>query len=148
MIPLLKTAAERLAFVEKGGRSSETGISDRHMEMTEVDTLLLQLGILLFLLGLLTGLVIPRLSNPSMGLSSHLEGVLNGMFLVVLGLLWRRLNLSNTWLTITFWRAVYGTFANWLATFLADSGQRAHSCRLRAWAVTAHQYRKVRLDSF
>jgi hydroxylaminobenzene mutase len=84
-----------------------------------MDTLLLQLGILLFLVGLLTGLVIPRLSNPRMGLASHLEGVLNGMFLVVLGLLWRRLNLSNTWLTITFWLAVYGTFANWLATFLA-----------------------------
>jgi (hydroxyamino)benzene mutase len=84
-----------------------------------VDALLLQLGIFLFLLGLLTGLVIPRLSNPRMGLASHLEGVLNGMFLVVLGLLWRRLSLSSTWLTITFWLAIYGTFANWLATFLA-----------------------------
>jgi len=84
-----------------------------------LDTLLLQLGIFLFLVGLLTGLVIPRLSNPRMGLASHLEGVLNGMFLVVLGLLWRRLNLSGTWLTVTFWLAVYGTFANWLATFLA-----------------------------
>ena len=84
-----------------------------------MDTLLLQLGIVLFLLGLLTGLVIPRLANPRMGLASHLEGVLNGMFLVVLGLLWRRLNLSSTWLSITFWLAVYGTFANWLATFLA-----------------------------
>jgi (hydroxyamino)benzene mutase len=84
-----------------------------------MDTLLLQLGILLFLIGLLTGLLIPRLSNPRMGLASHLEGVLNGMFLVVLGLLWRRLNLSNTWLAITFWLAIYGTFANWLATFLA-----------------------------
>ncbi len=41
------------------------------------------------------------------------------VFLVLLGLLWRRLNLSNLWLTITFWLAVYGTFANWLATFLA-----------------------------
>ncbi|HEY8760409.1 MAG TPA: hydrogenase [Candidatus Dormibacteraeota bacterium] len=84
-----------------------------------MDTLLLQLGILLFLIGLLTGLVIPRFSNPRMGLASHLEGVLNGIFLVVLGLLWRRLHLSDTWLTITFWLALYGTFANWLATFLA-----------------------------
>lgn len=84
-----------------------------------MDALLLQLGIALFLIGLLTGLVIPRLSNPRMGLASHLEGVLNGMFLVALGLLWRRLNLPNGWLAITFWLAVYGTFANWLATFLA-----------------------------
>jgi len=84
-----------------------------------VDSLLLQLGILLFLIGLVTGLVVPRLSNPRMGLASHLEGVLNGMFLVVLGLLWPRLHLSTGWLTVTFWLAIYGTFANWLATFLA-----------------------------
>ena len=43
-----------------------------------MDILLLQLGILLFLIGLLTGFVIPKLANPRMGLASHLEGVLNG----------------------------------------------------------------------
>lgn len=84
-----------------------------------MDTLLLQLGILLFLVGLLTGFVIPKLANPRMGLASHLEGVLNGIFLVALGLLWQRLHLSNSWLGITFWLAIYGTFANWLATLLA-----------------------------
>lgn len=84
-----------------------------------MDTLLLQLGILLFLLGLLTGAVTRKLANPRMGLTSHLEGVMNGMFLVLLGLLWSRLNLSDTWLVITFWLAVYGTFSNWLATLLA-----------------------------
>ncbi len=84
-----------------------------------MDILLLQLGILLFLIGLLTGFVIPKLANPRMGLASHLEGVLNGIFLVALGLLWQRLNLSSIWLAITFWLAIYGTFVNWLATLLA-----------------------------
>jgi (hydroxyamino)benzene mutase len=84
-----------------------------------LDTLLLQIGILLFMLGLLTGFAVPKLANPRMGLSSHLEGVLNGIFLVALGLLWERLNLSTIWLAITFWLAIYGTFANWLATLLA-----------------------------
>ncbi len=84
-----------------------------------MDTLLLQLGILLFMVGLLTGFVIPKLANPRMGLASHLEGVLNGIFLVALGLLWQRLHLSDGWLVVTFWLAVYGTFANWLATLLA-----------------------------
>lgn len=84
-----------------------------------MDALLLQLGIALFLLGLLTGFVIPKFKNPRMGLSSHLEGVLNGIFLVALGLLWSRLNLSAAWLTVTFWLALYGTFVNWLATLLA-----------------------------
>jgi hydroxylaminobenzene mutase len=86
--------------------------------VAKVDTLLLQLGILLFLVGLVTGFVIPRFANPRMGLASHLEGVLNGIFLVVLGLLWPRLHLPDVWLVITFWLALFGTFANWLATFL------------------------------
>jgi hydroxylaminobenzene mutase len=84
-----------------------------------MDSLLLQLGVLLFLIGLLTGLVVPRFANPRMGLASHLEGVLNGMFLIVLGLLWHKLNLPDGWLVLTFWLAVYGSFANWLATGLA-----------------------------
>lgn len=84
-----------------------------------MDALLLQLGIGLFLLGLITGFAIPKLKNPRMGLSGHLEGVMNGMFLVTLGLLWQKLNLSDTLLTITFWLAIFGTFANWLAVLLA-----------------------------
>lgn len=84
-----------------------------------MDTLLLKLGILLFLFGLFTGFALPKFTNPRMGLSSHLEGVLNGIFLIALGLLWQRLNLSDTLLLIIFWLAVYGTFANWLATLLA-----------------------------
>jgi hydroxylaminobenzene mutase len=80
---------------------------------------LLQFGIFLFLVGLLTGFVVPHLANPRMGLSSHLEGILNGIFLVLLGLLWPRLSLSRLWLAITFWLAIYGTFANWAATLMA-----------------------------
>jgi hydroxylaminobenzene mutase len=76
-------------------------------------------GILLFLLGLIVGLFIPLMSNPRMGLSSHIEGVLNGMFLVLLGLIWHKIALSDRWLKITFWLAVYGTFANWLGMLYA-----------------------------
>lgn len=79
----------------------------------------MQLGILLFLLGLLTGLAVPKLKNPRMGLASHLEAVMNGMFLVILGLIWPRLGLSHIWLAITLWLIVYAAFANWVATLLA-----------------------------
>jgi (hydroxyamino)benzene mutase len=84
-----------------------------------MDTHLMQLGILLFLLGLLTGLAGPKLKNPRMGLASHLEGVMNGMFLVILGLVWPRLGLSHAWLVVTFWLIVYAAYANWVATLLA-----------------------------
>jgi len=76
-------------------------------------------GILLFLLGLIVGLFLPLMANPRMGLSSHIEGVLNGMFLVILGLIWHKIAISDRWLKITFWLAVYGTFANWLGMLYA-----------------------------
>jgi hydroxylaminobenzene mutase len=80
---------------------------------------LLQLGVLLFLLGLLTGMAIPIFENPRMGLSSHLEAILNGLFLIALGLLWARLDLGWWSKAVAFWSAVYAGFANWLATLLA-----------------------------
>jgi hydroxylaminobenzene mutase len=76
-------------------------------------------GILLFLLGLFVGLFVPLMANPRMGLSSHLEGVMNGMFLIILGLIWGKVALSSKWLKITFWLSIYGTFANWLGILLA-----------------------------
>jgi hydroxylaminobenzene mutase len=48
-----------------------------------MQTLLFKLGLTLFVIGLLTGFAIPALKNPRMGLTSHLEGVLNGMFLAL-----------------------------------------------------------------
>lgn len=78
----------------------------------------IQAGILLFLLGLLTGLAIPLMESPRMGVSSHLEGLLNGIFLVVLGLIWRRVSLPAWTDKVTAGLMLYGTFANWIATFL------------------------------
>lgn len=80
---------------------------------------LIFLGVLLFLFGLIIGLLVPIFENPRMGVSSHIEGVLNGMLLVILGLIWYKINLSNRWLKITFWLAVYGTFANFIGILIA-----------------------------
>ncbi|HSK12330.1 MAG TPA: hypothetical protein VK907_03895 [Phnomibacter sp.] len=80
---------------------------------------LIFLGILLFLIGLLVGLFVPMVANPRMALSAHLEGVMNGMFLVILGLIWTRLKLSDRWFSISFYLVVYGTFANITAVTLA-----------------------------
>lgn len=80
---------------------------------------LIYLGVILFLLGLIVGLIVPILANPRMGVSSHIEGVLNGMLLMILGLLWNRLSLSDKWLKITFWLAIYGSFMNWFGILIA-----------------------------
>jgi len=80
---------------------------------------LLFLGILMFFLGLVVGFFIPLMANPRMGLSSHLEGVMNGMFIVILGLVWNRLELSKKLLNATYWLTLYGTFANFITVLVA-----------------------------
>lgn len=80
---------------------------------------LIFLGVLLFLFGLIVGLFVPIFANPRMGVSSHIEGVLNGIFLMLLGLIWHKVALSDGWLKVTFWLAVYGTFVNWLGILIA-----------------------------
>lgn len=80
---------------------------------------LIRLGVILFLLGLITGFVVPFLQNPRMGLSSHLEGVLNGILLIVFGLIWPKLKSSIKLNRLGYYLAIYGTFTNWLTTLLA-----------------------------
>ena len=80
---------------------------------------LIFLGLILFLIGLSVGLVVENMANPRMALSAHLEGVINGMFLIILGLIWKRLILSKTLLILTFWLVVYGTFANLIAVIIS-----------------------------
>lgn len=90
-----------------------------HGESTDLGRWVLRLGILLFLLGLLSGLVIPMMENPRMGLTSHLEGVINGTFLLVLGAFWHRLYLGEIARKVLFGVTIYSSYANWLATLLA-----------------------------
>lgn len=54
-----------------------------------------------------------------MGLSSHLEGVLNGMFLVLLGLLRPHIDLPKALGITAVALIVYSAYANWLAALLA-----------------------------
>lgn len=75
-------------------------------------------GMLLFLLGLITGLVEQKFVNPRMGLAAHLEGVMNGTFLVALGAVWTQVRLSPRLKVAAYWSALYGTYVNWVATTL------------------------------
>jgi hydroxylaminobenzene mutase len=84
-----------------------------------VQTLLFVTGLALFLLGLFTGFAVPGMKNPRMGLASHVEAHMNGMFLVLLGLLWPFVQLSATWETVAVALLVYGAYANWFATLIA-----------------------------
>src|SRR6202521_956364 len=76
-------------------------------------------GMFLFLIGLFTGCAETRFSNVRMGLAAHLEGVMNGTFLVALGAIWTEVRLSPPTKAIAYWTALYGTYVNWLVTTLA-----------------------------
>jgi hydroxylaminobenzene mutase len=61
----------------------------------------------LFLIGLLTGFVEQRFANVRMGLAAHLEGLMNGMLLVLLGAVWGEVRLSPRTKAIAYWTALY-----------------------------------------
>lgn len=76
-------------------------------------------GMFLFLLGLVTGFSEQHFANMRMGLAAHLEGVMNGTFLVALGGAWNYVELPKALKTATYWMVLYGTYMNWLMTVLA-----------------------------
>jgi hydroxylaminobenzene mutase len=92
------------------------------MKLTSRDEqghLLLQVGVFLFLAALLVGLVIPAFAVPRLGLSTHLLGMMQGLFLMALGLLWPRLRLGSGAARLGVVLAVYGCLAAWTANLLA-----------------------------
>lgn len=87
--------------------------------MNDSNRRLMWLGMFLFLLGLITGFLETQFTNPRMGLAAHLEGVMNGTFLVALGAIWTQVKLSPVPKGVAYWASLYGTYANWGVTTLA-----------------------------
>lgn len=73
-------------------------------------------GMLLFLVGLVTGTQQRRFTNMRMALSAHLEGVMNGTFLIALGAIWTQVKLPPNLRRAACWTTLYGTYGNWLFT--------------------------------
>lgn len=80
---------------------------------------LMQLGAIVFLLGLLSGFVTGAMDNPRLGLSAHLQGMTNGTFLLAAGAVWGQVRLPAWLKRIAFWMFAVGTTANWLTVQLA-----------------------------
>ncbi len=76
-------------------------------------------GVFVFFLGLLSGFVIPFAANPRMGLSAHLVAAIAGCFLILTGLIWPRLRLSQVQMAWTYGLLLYGTYSNFGVTLLA-----------------------------
>jgi (hydroxyamino)benzene mutase len=94
------------------------GSSGRTILMRAADRGLMWHGMFLFLIGLVTGLKERRFTNMRMALSAHLEGVMNGTFLIALGAIWGHVELPPRVEKAARWSALYGTYGNWLFTTL------------------------------
>ena len=87
--------------------------------MEDANRRLMWHGMCLFLLGLLTGFAEQRFANMRMGLAAHLEGVMNGIFLVALGAVWIEVRLAPLAKAAAYWTALYGAYVNWAVTVFA-----------------------------
>ncbi len=75
-------------------------------------------GATLVLLGLLTGVLIPVVTNPRLGLSAHTGGVQNGILLLAIGLAWSHVRLAEGLRTLCAHVTVASLYLLWLANLL------------------------------
>src|SRR5437762_3581998 len=111
--------------------------------MEDIKRRLLWHGMFLFLLGLLTGFLEQKFTNPRMGLAAHLEGVMNGTFLVALGAAWTEVRLTPRWKLAAYWGALYGTYVNWAVTTLAAIFGTAALSPITAAGYSAQPWQEV-----
>jgi (hydroxyamino)benzene mutase len=76
-------------------------------------------GMALFLIGLLTGLAEQHFANVRMALAAHLEGLLNGIFLLAVGAIWNEVRLPSLPGKIAYWALLSGAYGNWAVTTIA-----------------------------
>ncbi|WP_404925357.1 hypothetical protein [Mesorhizobium sp. ORM16] len=112
---------------------------------------LLQLGIALLLFSSVEGFAIPYLAAPRLGLSVHTLGALQGVLLLVLDLVWSRLNLGVAMSRIAFWFLIYSALAILAAYVMASlwgagnetmplAAGAAHGSAFQEYAIKAIAY--------
>jgi len=83
-----------------------------------MNRLQIQLGFVLILLALFTGLAVPLFRLPRLGLAAHIVGITSGLILIVLGALAGAFILGARAAAVMMWSWVYAAYANWLACVL------------------------------
>jgi len=76
-------------------------------------------GILLFLIGLLMGMVVQSVANPRVGLSAHVGTLLNATFLLALGAAWSTMIIEPRVATACYWLILTGSYVSCVALFFA-----------------------------
>ena len=76
-------------------------------------------GAILFLIGLLQGVVVQSFANPRMALSAHLTAVQSGMALMIVGAIWSAVSLNGALAKAAQWAIVVGMYGLWLGLTLS-----------------------------
>jgi len=71
-------------------------------------------GFFLILIALVSGLFIPAMAVPRLGLSSHTIGILSGILLIALGAIWQQFSLSPKQYKWLYFSWLYSSYVNWL----------------------------------
>ena len=100
-------------------------------------------GVFLFLLGLLAGFLEQKFSNPRMGLAAHLEGLMNGTFVLAVGAAWTEVRLPPRSIRLTFWTLLYGSYVNVLVTAFAATFGTAAMTPLTGAAHAARDWQEA-----
>ena len=100
-------------------------------------------GVLLFLLGLVTGFVIPRFRSPRLGLSAHLVATQSGVALIAFAFLWPHLAFWNGWampLVHAIWISLYVT---WIGYVLAAAWGTGRSLPIAGAGHSAKRWQEL-----
>jgi hydroxylaminobenzene mutase len=73
---------------------------------------------LLFLIGLCIGLFVHLFAVPRLALSAHLLAITQGLFVMIIGLLWPKLGLTRAWSRVALVLPLYGCLAALSANLL------------------------------
>jgi hydroxylaminobenzene mutase len=79
---------------------------------------LIRHGFILIAAALLSGFVIPAARIPRLALSAHTIGVMSGMLLIVVALVWQRFSLSDRQRRTKYWAWICSSYINWLAILI------------------------------
>ena len=83
-----------------------------------MNRMLLRYGFVLILLALVSGMFVPALKIPRLGLSAHTIGVLSGTLILAIGAIWGQFRLSATLSRVMAGSWLYSSYANWLGCLL------------------------------
>jgi (hydroxyamino)benzene mutase len=71
-------------------------------------------GFVLILLALVSGLFVPAMPIPRLGLSAHTIGILSGALLIGVGAVWPLFTLTVRQQQVMYWSWLYSSYVNWL----------------------------------